>query len=211
MAIAVHWRAFQRASPFVFTISGLSKWVRQLVHHHDTFSHAMQSLALFSEEQQKVEDAQTSGFTASSPNSSAAVLTERQEPPESSDLVSSSASMKSPEKNASLTTFHGLTGAKLKTEEGEKEGEERRLLCCQRNIGVMMIFIFILQYIIIIIISYIYNIYNKGETLKYLAFACPQFIYSYDGKPMPHCFKQVINLSTLNKHVLSGLLLYLLF
>ncbi|CAG06504.1 unnamed protein product, partial [Tetraodon nigroviridis] len=36
-------------------ITGLSKWVRQLVQHHDTFSNAMQSLVVFSREQQKVE------------------------------------------------------------------------------------------------------------------------------------------------------------
>ncbi|XP_032401150.1 Fanconi anemia group J protein isoform X1 [Xiphophorus hellerii] len=36
-------------------IAGLSKWVRQLVQHHDTFSNAMQSLKAFSEVQQNVE------------------------------------------------------------------------------------------------------------------------------------------------------------
>ncbi|XP_030008744.1 Fanconi anemia group J protein [Sphaeramia orbicularis] len=35
-------------------ITGLSKWVRQLVRHHDSFSNAMQSLVAFSQLQQKV-------------------------------------------------------------------------------------------------------------------------------------------------------------
>lgn len=33
-------------------LSGLSKWVRQLVRHHDTFTDAMQSLESFSQGQQ---------------------------------------------------------------------------------------------------------------------------------------------------------------
>ncbi|KAM9318620.1 Fanconi anemia group J protein [Pholidichthys leucotaenia] len=51
-------------------ITGLSKWVRQLVHHHDSFSSAMQSLVVFSQLQQKVgvapEDSQSLGSTCSS-------------------------------------------------------------------------------------------------------------------------------------------------
>ncbi|KAG7479203.1 Fanconi anemia group J isoform X1 [Solea senegalensis] len=35
-------------------ITGLSKWVRQLVQHHDTFGNAMQSLVAFSQVQQQV-------------------------------------------------------------------------------------------------------------------------------------------------------------
>ncbi|KAM4628392.1 Fanconi anemia group J protein [Polymixia lowei] len=41
-------------------ITGLSKWVRQLVRHHDTFGDAMQSLAAFSQCQQGAEEAQAS-------------------------------------------------------------------------------------------------------------------------------------------------------
>lgn len=135
MAIVVHYIVFQPPVGFVnlvsvFTISGLSKWVRQLVYHHDTFSNAMQSLALFSEEQQKVEDTLTSNFTVSSPNSSTSMLMEEQELPKSSNIVSPSASMKSPEKIGNLATFDGLTSTKLKTEEDEKEGEESSVLCC---------------------------------------------------------------------------------
>ncbi|KAJ8358971.1 hypothetical protein SKAU_G00154960 [Synaphobranchus kaupii] len=52
-------------------ITGLSKWVRQLVQHHDTFSGAMQSLASFSQCQQ---EAAVSQANASSPEG-------RSEPP----------------------------------------------------------------------------------------------------------------------------------
>ncbi|XP_072313224.1 Fanconi anemia group J protein [Eucyclogobius newberryi] len=44
-------------------ITGLSKWVRQLVHHHDTFPNAMQSLVAFSHEQR----ARTEGGAVQSP------------------------------------------------------------------------------------------------------------------------------------------------
>ncbi|XP_061073345.1 Fanconi anemia group J protein [Conger conger] len=42
-------------------ITGLSKWVRQLVQHHDTFSGAMQSLASFSQCQQGAAVSQANG------------------------------------------------------------------------------------------------------------------------------------------------------
>uniref|UniRef100_A0A3B3BVC5 DNA 5'-3' helicase n=1 Tax=Oryzias melastigma TaxID=30732 RepID=A0A3B3BVC5_ORYME len=51
-------------------ITGLSKWVRQLVQHHYTFSNAMQSLAAFSRVQENVEMASTDCLTLSSINSS---------------------------------------------------------------------------------------------------------------------------------------------
>ncbi|XP_041651753.1 Fanconi anemia group J protein isoform X2 [Cheilinus undulatus] len=47
-------------------ITGLSKWVRQLVQHHDTFSNAMQSLATFTQAQKKTEVAHTDSQTLSS-------------------------------------------------------------------------------------------------------------------------------------------------
>ncbi|KAF7656533.1 hypothetical protein LDENG_00039990 [Lucifuga dentata] len=53
-------------------ITGLSKWVRQLVQHHNTFSNALQSLAAFSHIQQTVDaphtGSQTLTCTVSSPN-----------------------------------------------------------------------------------------------------------------------------------------------
>lgn len=66
----------------VWVISGLSKWVRQLVKHHDTFSSAIQSLVAFSQVQQKVKvapaDSQTPCSTASSSNSHLPVTLEEQ-------------------------------------------------------------------------------------------------------------------------------------
>ncbi|XP_008306906.1 Fanconi anemia group J protein isoform X3 [Cynoglossus semilaevis] len=51
-------------------ITGLSKWVRQLVQHHDTYSNAMQSLVAFSQLQQSTDtvpaDSQTGCCTDSS-------------------------------------------------------------------------------------------------------------------------------------------------
>ncbi|KAK7882236.1 hypothetical protein WMY93_028410 [Mugilogobius chulae] len=46
-------------------ITGLSKWVRQLVHHHDTFPNAMQSLVAFSHEQKMRTEG---GFSPSLPS-----------------------------------------------------------------------------------------------------------------------------------------------
>lgn len=48
-------------------ITGLSKWVRQLVQHHDSFPDAMQSLVAFSQQQRMRSDG---GFTDSQPLSS---------------------------------------------------------------------------------------------------------------------------------------------
>uniref|UniRef100_A0AAX7TDU6 DNA 5'-3' helicase n=1 Tax=Astatotilapia calliptera TaxID=8154 RepID=A0AAX7TDU6_ASTCA len=52
-------------------ITGLSKWVRQLVQHHNTFSDAMQSLVAFSQVQKKMDgapaDRQAISSTVSSP------------------------------------------------------------------------------------------------------------------------------------------------
>jgi len=42
-------------APARLCVAGLSKWVRQLVRHHDTFDGAMQSLAAFSSCQQGAE------------------------------------------------------------------------------------------------------------------------------------------------------------
>ncbi|KAI1893387.1 hypothetical protein AGOR_G00123210 [Albula goreensis] len=44
-------------------ITGLSKWVRQLVQHHDTFSGAIQSLMSFSQRQQGVAECQPNRFS----------------------------------------------------------------------------------------------------------------------------------------------------
>ncbi|KAK2912256.1 Fanconi anemia group J protein isoform X1 [Channa argus] len=65
-------------------ITGLSKWVRQLVQHHDTFNNAMQSLVAFSQEQQKVQLAPmkspTPGCINSPSNSDLPVTVEEEGP-----------------------------------------------------------------------------------------------------------------------------------
>lgn len=111
-------------------ISGLSKWVRQLVYHHDTFNNAMKSLAIFSEEQQKIGDTQTSSFPASSPNCSASMLVDGPELRKSSNIVSPTGPATGPERNGTPTTFQGLSSAKLNTGLDKMEGEERSFLCC---------------------------------------------------------------------------------
>ncbi|KAM3616193.1 uncharacterized protein V6R79_014125 [Siganus canaliculatus] len=65
-------------------ITGLSKWVRQLVQHHDTFSNAMQSLAAFSHNQQKLvapADSQTPSSTIGSSNGHSQAAGEGQSQP----------------------------------------------------------------------------------------------------------------------------------
>uniref|UniRef100_A0A7N9AUS7 DNA 5'-3' helicase n=1 Tax=Mastacembelus armatus TaxID=205130 RepID=A0A7N9AUS7_9TELE len=69
-------------------ITGLSKWVRQLVQHHNTFSNAMQSLVAFTQGQQKVHvapaDSQTPCSTVSSSNCHLPVTVEGQSQPKAS-------------------------------------------------------------------------------------------------------------------------------
>nr|XP_057935773.1 Fanconi anemia group J protein isoform X2 [Doryrhamphus excisus] len=54
-------------------ITGLSKWVRQLVHHHDTFSGAMHSLEAFSQAQQRLSHSDHQLSAVSSPGSSSGI------------------------------------------------------------------------------------------------------------------------------------------
>lgn len=91
----------------------------------------MQSLVVFSKEQQKVEespaDSQTSSVTLFSPNGNTPVLIEGQGLPKASETITPESSVKTPERNGSPSTFHFFSNAKLKTEENEKEGEERNV------------------------------------------------------------------------------------
>ncbi|KAJ3591167.1 hypothetical protein NHX12_009114, partial [Muraenolepis orangiensis] len=59
-------------------ITGLSKWVRQLVRHHDTFNGAMQSLAAFSLFQQGAEE--THGSVLQNPSGCKKLLAGQQTP-----------------------------------------------------------------------------------------------------------------------------------
>ncbi|XP_041851232.1 Fanconi anemia group J protein isoform X3 [Melanotaenia boesemani] len=99
-------------------ITGLSKWVRQLVQHHSSFSNAMQSLVAFSQVQQKVEvapaDSQTLGSTDSSSRSHLPSTDEEQslaatpcvKPPE-------------PQQDTSPCTFQFLSQTQQKKENNE--------------------------------------------------------------------------------------------
>ncbi|XP_040903306.1 Fanconi anemia group J protein isoform X2 [Toxotes jaculatrix] len=102
-------------------ITGLSKWVRQLVQHHDSFSNAMQSLVAFSQVQQKMEvapaDNQTPCSTASSPNSHLPVTAEGRLLPKALQ-PQTCVKLPDPQQDTSPSTF--LSGAQLKTEQNEK-------------------------------------------------------------------------------------------
>uniref|UniRef100_A0A671VGH5 DNA 5'-3' helicase n=1 Tax=Sparus aurata TaxID=8175 RepID=A0A671VGH5_SPAAU len=69
-------------------ITGLSKWVRQLVRHHDTFSNAMQSLVAFCQVQQKVEvfpaDSQSPSSSASEPQMACSYVKPHEPQPDTS-------------------------------------------------------------------------------------------------------------------------------
>ncbi|XP_070762033.1 Fanconi anemia group J protein [Enoplosus armatus] len=109
-------------------ITGLSKWVRQLVQHHDTFGNAMQSLVAFSQVQQKVEAApansQTLSSTVLSTNSQSPVTVEGQGLPKASEPQSPHSCVKlpEPEQATSPSTFSLFSHTQLKT--GQKEKAE---------------------------------------------------------------------------------------
>lgn len=81
-------------------------------------------------------DSQTSSLTVFSPNGNTAVLLEGQGLPKASEMITPDPGFKTPERNGSPSTFHFISNAKLKTEENEKEGEERNVcvLLCRVNV-----------------------------------------------------------------------------
>ncbi|KAK5869061.1 hypothetical protein PBY51_010022 [Eleginops maclovinus] len=107
-------------------ITGLSKWVRQLVLHHDSFGNAMQSLAAFSEVQQKASvtlaDSQTLSSTASSPNSLLSVTLECEGPPKAAEPHTPSSCVKPPvpKLDTSPTSVDFFSRTQLKAEQQEK-------------------------------------------------------------------------------------------
>lgn len=106
--------------------SGLSKWVRQLVKHHDTFSNAMQSLVVFSREQQKVEvvsaDTGTSSSTAPSPNGHVFVTVEEQGALRAPEPCSPVSCVKTPEpQQDAACSVRNLSH--MQSEQDEKSGE----------------------------------------------------------------------------------------
>uniref|UniRef100_A0A8D0B0W3 DNA 5'-3' helicase n=1 Tax=Sander lucioperca TaxID=283035 RepID=A0A8D0B0W3_SANLU len=113
-------------------ITGLSKWVRQLVQHHDTFSNAMQSLVAFSQVQQKVEgapaDSQTLSSAVSSPNSHVSVTLEGQGLPTATEPQTprSYVNLLEPQQDTSPSTIQFFSRTQLKAEQNEKAGELNR-------------------------------------------------------------------------------------
>ncbi|XP_070826529.1 Fanconi anemia group J protein [Chaetodon trifascialis] len=107
-------------------ITGLSKWVRQLVQHHDTFSNAMQSLVAFSQAQQKADVApavsQIPSSTASSPNCHLPVSVEGQGLPKASEPQTpcSCVTPPEPQQDKSPTTLHLFSHTQLKAEQNEE-------------------------------------------------------------------------------------------
>ncbi|XP_053363401.1 Fanconi anemia group J protein [Clarias gariepinus] len=70
-----------RANPNKY-ITGLSKWVRQLVKHHDSFSSAMQSLVSFSQSQQGEVESHTEELAQTNPESPGSQSSALHSPPE---------------------------------------------------------------------------------------------------------------------------------
>lgn len=112
---------------FVCVISGLSKWVRQLVHHHDTFGNAMQSLVAFSQGQQKVKvvpvDSQTSRLTVSSPEGHLPLTVEGTCLPKASAALMLDSYIETPKQDASPSAFHRISPTHVKDKQNEKGGE----------------------------------------------------------------------------------------
>lgn len=108
-------------------LAGLSKWVRQLVQHHDTFSNAMQSLVAFSQGQQKAQVApvgnQTPHSTASSPNSDFLVIVEGQCVSKAAQPQTLGSCVKLPQHQQDTTPMSVLSHPQLKAEQKEKAGE----------------------------------------------------------------------------------------
>ncbi|XP_042270894.1 Fanconi anemia group J protein isoform X2 [Thunnus maccoyii] len=107
-------------------ITGLSKWVRQLIQHHDTFSNAMQSLVAFSQVQKKVEvslaDSQTPSSTVSSPNGQLPITVEGRSLPKASEPQTPHLAVKpsEPQQDRSSPNLHLFSHTQLKAEKHEK-------------------------------------------------------------------------------------------
>lgn len=63
-------------------VLGLSKWVRQLVNHHDSFTSAMESLVSFSQSQQGEVETRTEELAQTNPKSPRAQSSAQPSPPE---------------------------------------------------------------------------------------------------------------------------------
>lgn len=152
MAIVIHCKITITAFGSIYlwcvclcVISGLSKWVRQLVRHHDTFSNAMQSLVAFCQVQQKVEvfpaDSQSPSSSVSSPNGHLSATVEEQGLSKASEpqMACSYVKPHEPQPDTSPSTFRFFSLTQLKAEQNGKAGEPkwstdiRLFLCCKVN------------------------------------------------------------------------------
>lgn len=139
MALVIHCKMFASTCLCcVSVISGLSKWVRQLVQHHSTFSDAMQSLVAFSQVQKKMDgapaDRQAISSTVSSPSSHLAAAAEGHSLPEASEpqIPISCVRLPEPQQHSSPSADLIFSHTQLKAEQKEKAGEidgsvERRI------------------------------------------------------------------------------------
>uniref|UniRef100_A0A7N8XH61 DNA 5'-3' helicase n=1 Tax=Mastacembelus armatus TaxID=205130 RepID=A0A7N8XH61_9TELE len=95
-------------------ITGLSKWVRQLVQHHNTFSNAMQSLVAFTQ-------GQTPCSTVSSSNCHLPVTVEGQSQPKASQPQTphSYINLVEPQQVTSSSTCPSFSRAQLESEQNE--------------------------------------------------------------------------------------------
>ncbi|XP_011481284.1 Fanconi anemia group J protein isoform X1 [Oryzias latipes] len=106
-------------------ITGLSKWVRQLVQHHYTFSNAMQSLKAFSRVQEKVEmastDCLTLGSINSSPSNNSSAAAGGQSLLKAAEVQISSLSVKppKPQQETSSLLFPSVLSAQFKGESNQ--------------------------------------------------------------------------------------------
>ncbi|KAM8904944.1 Fanconi anemia group J protein isoform 3-T3 [Spinachia spinachia] len=91
-------------------ITGLSKWVRQLVQHHDTFNNAMHSLVAFSQVQQKVQGPPAA---VSPPNG-------HQGLPDATHPQTPRSCVKQPKQDISPSSFHLFTDTQGKAKQREK-------------------------------------------------------------------------------------------
>ncbi|XP_030599345.1 Fanconi anemia group J protein isoform X2 [Archocentrus centrarchus] len=107
-------------------ITGLSKWVRQLVQHHSTFSNAMQSLVAFSQVQQQMDEApadrQAIGSTVSSPSSNVAATVEGHSLPKASEpeILTSCVRLPESQQDTSPSTELAFCHTQPKAEQNEK-------------------------------------------------------------------------------------------
>lgn len=92
MVMEIEIRNVVSLTRFFTLMLGLSKWVRQLVKHHDSFTSAMQSLGSFSQSQQEQVESHTeqlSQTTHESPRTRSSALQSLPELPKLHQCLSS--------------------------------------------------------------------------------------------------------------------------